>query len=552
MKKVRKLFVDCYYSKNKKQNKRKSKEMEKNQKGQSVPFEKKGKKKMGGNPSSFEGTKNFRKRTFRLKPFAERFASRSVERKQILLLQRWASDTNQKKVSNWNVNVAGQPESIKRVSQTLFQQVWRVGRALAKKTLAPSSIAYQKMVYSGKKEVGMLRQLELQRATYLQRRLKKTDRRMKPRASWKQLWEVGKTEAGLRGPVGYFQRNEYGEIVGYAGETLFGTYRIEKAKGGKGRPRSSWRFGWTEEALRASKARRAFAMNMQSEEKEAIRNQFLWGMDETPSWTMPVDGTKSEFFGTNDSIQENQDSMQQNLPYERLKETGAGWLYAFGRWQTWSSWRSVSTQMTQWWARRGAARKAQEKFLLGWWIHIHSTYTNTIATVTDYYGNTYFQMSAGQLGFKKARRASPYAAIRVGEEIGLWVTYHQELMTGGKAKIYNPFQAGGRRRPPFTKTFLFLKRKQYANAARSAKYRAWNLAERRNHRAWMANAGKSAGNWLSTVRRPMDVHVLFRGVGVYRASVMKGLASTHCQLSVLWEGARRPHNGCRKPKRRRL
>merc|ERR1712093_206809 len=56
------------------------------------------------------------------------------------------------------------------------------------------------------------------------------------------------------------------------------------------------------------------------------------------------------------------------------------------------------------------------------------TFNNTIATVTDLYGNTFFQRSAGQLQFKKARRSSAVAATQVGEEIGLWIAFQQDQL----------------------------------------------------------------------------------------------------------------------------
>ncbi len=50
-------------------------------------------------------------------------------------------------------------------------------------------------------------------------------------------------------------------------------------------------------------------------------------------------------------------------------------------------------------------------------MHVNVTFNNTMATVTDFYGNTFFQRSAGQF-FKKGRRSTAVAATKVGEEIG--------------------------------------------------------------------------------------------------------------------------------------
>lgn len=47
--------------------------------------------------------------------------------------------------------------------------------------------------------------------------------------------------------------------------------------------------------------------------------------------------------------------------------------------------------------------------------HIHSTFNNTIVTVTDESGNAIAWSSAGALGFKGSRKSTPYAAQMAGE-----------------------------------------------------------------------------------------------------------------------------------------
>ena len=48
-------------------------------------------------------------------------------------------------------------------------------------------------------------------------------------------------------------------------------------------------------------------------------------------------------------------------------------------------------------------------------LHIQSTYNNTLLTLTDARGNAIMQSSAGALGFKGARKGTPYAAAKVAE-----------------------------------------------------------------------------------------------------------------------------------------
>ncbi len=50
--------------------------------------------------------------------------------------------------------------------------------------------------------------------------------------------------------------------------------------------------------------------------------------------------------------------------------------------------------------------------------HIHSTFNNTIVTITDEAGNAISWSSAGALGFKGSRKSTPYAAQMTAEAAG--------------------------------------------------------------------------------------------------------------------------------------
>jgi len=47
--------------------------------------------------------------------------------------------------------------------------------------------------------------------------------------------------------------------------------------------------------------------------------------------------------------------------------------------------------------------------------HIHSTFNNTIVTITDEAGNAIAWSSAGALGFKGSRKSTPFAAQNASE-----------------------------------------------------------------------------------------------------------------------------------------
>ena len=51
-------------------------------------------------------------------------------------------------------------------------------------------------------------------------------------------------------------------------------------------------------------------------------------------------------------------------------------------------------------------------------LHIQSTYNNTRVSLSDLEGNLFFTSSAGSLGFKGAKKGTPFAAAKVGEVVG--------------------------------------------------------------------------------------------------------------------------------------
>ena len=51
-------------------------------------------------------------------------------------------------------------------------------------------------------------------------------------------------------------------------------------------------------------------------------------------------------------------------------------------------------------------------------LHIQATYNNTKALVTDLDGNAIMFSSSGALGFKGAKKGTPFAATKVGEVLG--------------------------------------------------------------------------------------------------------------------------------------
>ncbi len=61
-------------------------------------------------------------------------------------------------------------------------------------------------------------------------------------------------------------------------------------------------------------------------------------------------------------------------------------------------------------------RKSERKNIERGQAHIHSTFNNTIVTLTDVRGNAISWASAGVMGFKGSRKSTPFAASMVAEE----------------------------------------------------------------------------------------------------------------------------------------
>ena len=67
-------------------------------------------------------------------------------------------------------------------------------------------------------------------------------------------------------------------------------------------------------------------------------------------------------------------------------------------------------------AKRTTRRKVSKNIESGK-AHIHSSFNNTIVTISDVQGNVISWASAGELGFKGSRKSTPFAAGEVALNI---------------------------------------------------------------------------------------------------------------------------------------
>jgi len=66
-------------------------------------------------------------------------------------------------------------------------------------------------------------------------------------------------------------------------------------------------------------------------------------------------------------------------------------------------------------AEKPARRKKAKRTVSEGVVHIHSTFNNTIVTITDTVGSVLAWASAGSVGFKGSRKGTPFAAQLAAE-----------------------------------------------------------------------------------------------------------------------------------------
>lgn len=68
-------------------------------------------------------------------------------------------------------------------------------------------------------------------------------------------------------------------------------------------------------------------------------------------------------------------------------------------------------------AKKQVRKRRVKKNIANGIAHVHSTFNNTIITITDVHGNAIAWSSAGALGFKGSRKSTPFAAQMASEAV---------------------------------------------------------------------------------------------------------------------------------------
>lgn len=96
---------------------------------------------------------------------------------------------------------------------------------------------------------------------------------------------------------------------------------------------------------------------------------------------------------------------------------------------------------------RATARTPKKKLTTAL-LSIEATFNNTKAVVSDVKGNVLFWSSSGSLGFKGAKKGTPFAASKVGELLA------EKAMTAGIKEAHVKVTGVGSGREPLIRAFV--------------------------------------------------------------------------------------------------
>ena len=78
--------------------------------------------------------------------------------------------------------------------------------------------------------------------------------------------------------------------------------------------------------------------------------------------------------------------------------------------------------------KKKGAKKKEKRIVPSGVAHIQATFNNTVVTICDMEGNVVCWSSAGSLGFKGARKGTPFAAQQAAIQVRLAQLQNQVLL----------------------------------------------------------------------------------------------------------------------------
>lgn len=98
--------------------------------------------------------------------------------------------------------------------------------------------------------------------------------------------------------------------------------------------------------------------------------------------------------------------------------------------------------------RSRAVARSTKKKVTSALLSIEATFNNTKAVVSDTKGNALFWSSSGSLGFKGAKKGTPFAASKVGEVLA------EKAVTAGIKEVSVVVKGVGSGREPLIRAFI--------------------------------------------------------------------------------------------------
>lgn len=95
-----------------------------------------------------------------------------------------------------------------------------------------------------------------------------------------------------------------------------------------------------------------------------------------------------------------------------------------------------------------AGVKVPKKKIVAGTLHVEATFNNTKVVLSDKEGNTLFWTSAGSLGFKGAKKGTPFAASKAGSIVG------EKAKTLGIKEVDVKVKGVGSGREPTIRAFM--------------------------------------------------------------------------------------------------
>ena len=175
--------------------------------------------------------------------------------------------------------------------------------------------------------------------------------------------------------------------------------------------------------------------------------------------------------------------------------------------------------------------------------HIQSTFNNTIVTITNVSGETISWASAGAIGFKGAKKGTPFAAQIAAEKASKEAIVQgvKKAAPNGVAHIQSTFN-----NTIVTITNVSGETISWASAG------AIGFKGAKKGTPFAAQIAAEKASKDAIVQGVKKAEVLVCGPGAGRETAIRALQAAGLEITLIRDITPVPHNGCRPPKKRRI